>query len=136
MKKMLCVTLCALFLAGTAVVSYAQRGPGPGPGPGFGYDGPSRGDWRGGIRSRIHDARRRIDHGIRTGSLTRYEARRLNGQLDRIMFRIDRMRADGDLSPRERAIINRDLDRLNRQIFREKRDDNRRGDFGGRPYRR
>ncbi|MDD3293328.1 MAG: hypothetical protein PHG20_01415 [Geobacteraceae bacterium] len=131
MKKMICVTLCAALLAGTAVVSYAQRGPGPG----YGYGGPSRGDWRGGIRSRIHDAKRRIDQGLRNGTLTRHEARRLNGKLDRIMFRIDRMRSDGDLSPRERDMINRDLDRLNRQIFREKRDDNRRGDYGGRPYR-
>jgi len=109
MKRLMFAVMVAVMLFGTAAVGYAERG----------YD-------RGEIRSRIHDARGRIERGIENGSLTRHEARRLSGELDRILRRIDRMKEDGHLTPRERDIISRDLDRLDRQITREKRDDYRR----------
>ena len=85
-----------------------------------------RGDWRGGIRARIQEARQRIDGGIQRGTLNRKEARKLNKELDKILNKIDRMKADGRLSPKERDKINRDLDKLDRDIAREKRDDDRR----------
>jgi hypothetical protein len=85
-------------------------------------------NWHGGIRGRIHEARQRIDRGIERGSLTRHEADRLMGELSGILERIDRMKADGHLSPREQEKISRDLDRLDRDIAREKNDDDTRGD--------
>ncbi len=86
----------------------------------------AQGDWRGGIRSRIQEAKQRIDRGIERGTLNRHEARKLNEELGRILNKIDRMKADGRLSQRDRDKINRDLDRLDRDISREKRDDDRR----------
>lgn len=101
MKKLLLVLGSVAMLAGTAT-GLAQE------------------DWRGGIRSRIHESRARIDRGIENGSLTRHEAGRLNRELNHILAKIDRMREDGHLSERERRIINRDLDRLSNDIRREK----------------
>jgi hypothetical protein len=109
MKKVILAGICAVLLFGTVVMGYAQRG-----------------DWRGEIRTRVHDAKARIERGIEQGSLTRQEARGLHKELDGILYKIDRMKDDGRLSPKERDIINRDLDRLNKHITREKRDDDRR----------
>jgi hypothetical protein len=109
MKKGIFAFLCAAMLLGTVVMGYAQRG-----------------DWRGDIRARIHDAKERIERGINQGLITRHEARSLHGELDGILHKIDRMKSDGHLSPKERDSINRDIERLNRRITREKRDDDRR----------
>ncbi len=83
-------------------------------------------DWRGGIRARIQDSKQKIEQGVERGSLNRHEARKLNKELGKILYKIDRMKEDGHISPRERKKINRDLDRLDRDIFKEKRNDNRR----------
>jgi hypothetical protein len=109
MKKVILAGMCAVLLFGTAAMSYAQRG-----------------DWRGDIRTAIHDSKGRIERGITEGSLTRQEARSLNRELEGILHKIDRMKDDGRISPREREIIQRDIDRLNKQISREKRDDDTR----------
>lgn len=111
MKQVLWTVICAVLLLGTVAHVSAQRD-----------------EWRGGIRARIHEARARIERGIERGSLTRQEARSLNEELDGILRKIDRMRDDGYLSPREREVIERDLDRLHRHITQDKRnDDTRRG---------
>jgi len=86
----------------------------------------AQGDWRGGIRSRIQVSKQKIDQGINRGTLNRHEARKLKKELNTILYKIDRMKADGRLSQGERVRINRDLDRLDRDIFKEKRDGNRR----------
>jgi septal ring factor EnvC (AmiA/AmiB activator) len=87
---------------------------------------PVQGDWRGGIRSRIQEAKVKIDRGVQRGTINRYEARKLNKELGQIRYKIDRMKADGRLSRDDRERINRNLDRLERNIAREKRDDDRR----------
>lgn len=111
MKKVLCAMICAVVLFGLAAMGYAERG-----------------DWHGGIRDRIREAKQSIDRGIERGRITRQEAQKLNGELDEIVAKIDRMKGDGRLDEREREKINRDLDRLDRDIKREKRDDDRRAD--------
>jgi ribosomal protein S20 len=78
-------------------------------------------DWRGGTRTRIQDSKQKIVQGVERGTLNRNEARKLNKELGKILYKIDRMKADGRISPREREKINRDLDRLDRDIFKEKR---------------
>jgi len=83
-------------------------------------------DWHGGIRSRINVEYERIERGIERGTLTRHEAHRLKQELDHILNKIDHMKRDGYLDPREREIINRDLDRLDRDITIEKRNPDRR----------
>ena len=114
MKKAISIVLFAVLMLGTVAIGYAQPG-----------------DWRGGIRERIHSSERRIERGVERGTLTHHEARRLRGDLDRIRYRIDRMREDGYLDPGERDRINRSLDRLNREISMEKHDYDRRGDRPG-----
>lgn len=109
MKKMIGAIMFTVMIFGPVVISQAERG-----------------DWRGGIRARIHHAQERIDRGIDRGSLTRPEAQRLKGELDGILYKIDRMKDDGHLSPREREIISRNLDKLDRDISREKHDRERR----------
>ena len=109
MKKVILAVICAVFVFGTLATGYAEQG-----------------DWRGGIRSRIQEAKQKIDRGIERGTLNKHEARKLNNELSIILNKIDRMKADGRLSQRERDKINRDLDRLDRDIAREKRDDGKR----------
>lgn len=109
MKKAVFAVMFAIMFFATMATSYAERG-----------------DWHGGIRSRIHEDRERIERGIERGSLTRHEARRLNRELESILDKLDYMRQDGHLSERERRRINRDLDRLDMDIRREKRDNERR----------
>jgi len=83
-------------------------------------------DWHESIRERIRENHRRIERGIERGSLTRQEAKRLGGELDHILHKIDWLRRDGRLNAMEREVIHRDLDMLERDIRREKRDDDRR----------
>jgi hypothetical protein len=111
MKKAVLAVLCVIMLFGMVTTGYADFR-----------------EWRGGIRSRIHEAEARIDRGIDKGSLTRHEAERLNRELGEIFYKIDRMKEDGYLSEDERDIINRDLDRLDRDISREKHDGERHHD--------
>ncbi|MFH0781181.1 MAG: hypothetical protein V2B20_04390 [Pseudomonadota bacterium] len=105
MKKMVFAVMFAVMLFATMSTSYAERG-----------------DWRGGIRERIHEDQQRIERGLRHGSLTQREAERLNRELAGILHEMDQMRSDGHLDRRERERINRDLDRMDRHITREKRD--------------
>ena len=109
MKKMVLTVIFAIMFFAPIATSYADRD-----------------DWHGGIRSRIIEDQQRIERGIEHGSLTRHEARMLQRELGAILDKIDRMKADGRLDPREREIINRDLDRLDRDITREKRNEQRR----------
>ena len=111
MKKVLFAVMCAVMLFGMVAIGYAERE-----------------DWRGGIRTRIHEAKQRIEQGIEKGSLTRHEAKKLHKEFDKILHKIDRMKEDGHLSRKEREKINHDLDKLDRDITKEKRDDTKRGD--------
>jgi len=103
MKKVFLAILCAVFVFGTIATGHAAQG-----------------DWRGGIRSRIQESKQKIEQGIERGTLTRYEADKLSTELGAILNKIDRMKEDGSLSQRERTKINNDLDRLDRDIFKDK----------------
>ena len=105
MKKGIVAVICAVFVFGTIAMGYAEQG-----------------DWRGGIRSRIQESKQKIEQGIERGTLNRHEADRLNAELGSILNKIDRMKADGNLSQGERDIIKNDLDRLDRDIYKEKHD--------------
>jgi hypothetical protein len=110
MKKMILAVICAVFVFGTLATGYAEQG-----------------DWRGGIRSRIQESKQKIEQGIARGTLNRYEADKLNAELGTILNKIDRMKSDGYLSQGERDNIRNDLDRLDRDIFKEKHDSASRG---------
>jgi len=105
MKKMILAVICAVFVFGSIATGFAQQG-----------------DWRGGIRSRIQESRQKIEQGIERGTLNRHEANKLNSELGTILNKIDLMKTDGHFSPGERENIKNDLDRLDRDIFKEKHD--------------
>jgi hypothetical protein len=105
MKKVLFLAMFAVMQLGVLATGYAEQG-----------------DWRGGIRSRIQDDKQKINQGIERGTLDRREAGKLNDELGAILYKIDRMKADGQLSQGERDQIKNDLDRLDRDIFKEKHD--------------
>ena len=86
----------------------------------------AQGDWRGGIRSRIQKSKQKIAQGIERRTLNRHEADKLYAELDTILDKIDHMKADGYLSQGERDRIQRDLDRLDKDIFKEKHDHDQR----------
>ena len=68
----------------------------------------------------------RIENGVRSGDLTRVEARRLHGEFRRIARLEARYRVNG-LSRWERADLDRRFDRLSAQIREERHDYQRRG---------
>ena len=109
MKKLMCAVMLVVMMFSTAAMGYGDFG-----------------EWHGSIRSRINEDYGRIERGVEHGSLTRHEARMLKGELEMILNKIDRMKSDGHLDAREREIINRNLDRLDRDIRREKRNNERR----------
>jgi hypothetical protein len=85
-----------------------------------------------GLSEREYRLEQRIEHGWRTGELTRPEYRRLRFELTDIE-RADRYyRSNGFLSPREVRELHVRLDALSRQVFRETRDVERR--YGYAPY--
>jgi hypothetical protein len=63
---------------------------------------------------------RRIRHGVRSGSLTRREAGRVAAQQARIRRHERRAKADGRVTARERASIQRRENRASRNIYRKK----------------
>jgi hypothetical protein len=63
---------------------------------------------------------RRIRHGVRSGSLTRRETSRLAAQQARIRAHEKHAKADGVVTAGERARIQRQENRANRNIYRKK----------------
>jgi septal ring factor EnvC (AmiA/AmiB activator) len=78
------------------------------------------------IAERVDRAQERIEQGIRTGQLSRDEAHRLKREFRQVKDDEDRARADGHLDQRERKRLNAELDRLERHIWKLKRNEYRR----------
>ena len=86
----------------------------------------NRGGWQS-ISNRKYQLDRRIDVGLRNGSLSRREAGRLSAELNALV-RLERSYMRGGLTRWERSDLDRRYDRLAVQIRIERRDrDNRRG---------
>lgn len=79
-----------------------------------------------GVDARLDNEAARISAGIRDGSLTEREARRLQNVENRIRAEEERFKADGRFTPRERQKVARDENRLSRQIYRQRHDAQRR----------
>jgi hypothetical protein len=76
-----------------------------------------------GIEARQRNQMVRIEQGERSGALTFRESQRLERQEARIERQEDRFQASGgQFTPRERAQIQRELNRESRSIYREKHD--------------
>ena len=76
-----------------------------------------------GINHREYREQQRINQGIRSGELTRHEAERLEAGMAKIRTdeRFDRM-SGGGINRRERAQLNRELNRESRGIYHQKHD--------------
>ena len=86
----------------------------------------NRGGWQS-ISNRKHQLDRRIDVGMRNGSLSRREGRRLENALHQLV-RLERNYMRGGLTRWERNDLDRRYDRLAVEVRMERRDrDNRRG---------
>jgi hypothetical protein len=101
MRKIGSLFVAALFVLGASVVSMA---------------GPH------GINKREYQEQRRINQGIRSGELTRREAERLEAGMARIRTDERFARADGTVTPRERARLQRELNRESQGIYHQKHD--------------
>jgi len=73
-----------------------------------------------GIHARMANQQKRISQGVRTGELTPREAGRLERHEARIRHDELMMKSDGVLTRGERAQLNRELDRVSRNIYRAK----------------
>lgn len=112
MKKILIPVLAASALAATAAPAFAQS-------------------WQN-INARQAQLDRRIDQGVRNGSLTRNEAVRLRAEFRDIARLETRYRATGGLQGWERQDLDRRFDRLSAKIRMERHDrDDRRPGYGG-----
>lgn len=131
MKKILVATIAIATLAGAGAAS-AQPYGGPRGGYEVGYSGGGydrydrRTDSRD-INGRQQALRQRLDRGIERGRLTRREAESLRFELRDINRMERQFRASHGLNPREIAILDARLDRLERRMRTEMRDDQRYG---------
>src|SRR5437660_647322 len=101
MRKIVSLFVAAVFVLGASAVAMAG----------------SRG-----IDRREYREQRRINQGIRSGELTRREAERVEAGLARIRIDERFARADGHVTPRERARLERELNRESRAIYHQKHD--------------
>jgi Ni/Co efflux regulator RcnB len=106
MKRIVLSLIAAASLAGAAVPAFAQ--------------GPRPSDWQP-LAQRQDNIERRIDQGMRSGELTRREARRLHDEFRSLLRLEDRYRRDG-LTLRERADLQRRYDVLSARVRFEKHD--------------
>ena len=75
----------------------------------------------------LSDESQRIHQGVKSGELTASEAARLNTQKAHLRNESIRYKTnDGCIRPRERADLRRDKKRLDKNIFRQKHDRQRR----------
>ena len=74
------------------------------------------------LYAREHNQRQRIAQGVRSGELTRPEARRLI-KGERRLHRHERYaKSDGVVTPGERARLQRNANRMSKRIYRQKHD--------------
>jgi hypothetical protein len=124
-KKMIVPALVLAATSAAAIPAAAQSWHGPSHGRPpvvtTGY-----GNWQS-INQRQVQLDRRIDQGVRNGSLSRREASRLRSEFNGLA-RLEASYRRGGLSGWERADLDRRFDRLEAQVRYERHDrDNRRG---------
>jgi hypothetical protein len=101
MRKIVSFLFVAVFVLGASAVSMASAPR---------------------INKREYHEQQRINQGIRSGELTRREAERLEAGLAKIRIDERYAKSDGNVNPRERARLNRELNRESRAIYRQKHD--------------
>lgn len=87
-----------------------------------------------GVNERQHVQRDRVATGVRSGEVTRPEARQLHREARGIERKEQSFRSDGNFSRGERREVQRDLDRHGRNIHQSRNDHDQRGWHGGRDW--
>ena len=83
----------------------------------------AQGRYNHGVNERQRDQQQRIRQGVRSGELTRGEAARIQADQARLRAREARFRrSGGEFTARERARVQRGLNRSSRNIYRQKND--------------
>ncbi len=102
-KTLLAAAVGALFVVGGAPVASAN----------------DRGH---GINDRQHHQQQRIGQGVRSGELTRGEARHLEREQRHMRMEERRYRADGGMNRGERQDLHHDLNAASKNIYQQKHD--------------
>ena len=79
------------------------------------------------INHRQHNQERRINQGVRSGELTRTEARHLRAGENRISRQKNRYKENGRVTAGERRHLRHEENRTSRAIYRDKHNDRVRG---------
>jgi hypothetical protein len=103
MKKLSSILLTLVMVLGMCAISMAQTAT------------PS-------VDRREHRQQKRIRKGVKSGSLTKREAARLEAQQARTKTAEAAAKADGKVTARERAGLQRRENRTSRRIYRQKHD--------------
>jgi hypothetical protein len=74
------------------------------------------------IDSRQQNQKARIRQGVKSGELTRNEARQLIKREARVVAAERKARADGDITRKEARKLDRSLDKASQKIFQQKHD--------------
>jgi len=79
-----------------------------------------------GVNHRQHRQEHRVEQGLRSGELTRQEAKGLRQEERGIRQEERAYKSDGKLTRAERKDLHRDLNQASKDIYREKHDDDKR----------
>jgi hypothetical protein len=102
MKRIVSILLSAMFVLALGISVSAQKTPS--------------------VDRREHRQQRRIHQGVKSGSLTRREAARMEAQQARTRRMERRAKADGTVTAKERARLQHRGNRTSRRIYRQKHD--------------
>ncbi len=75
-----------------------------------------------GIQQRMQNQERRIQQGVNSGELTPKEAGKLEAREAKIRQDEERMKSDGNLTPKERQKLSKELDKASNRIYNQKHD--------------
>ena len=78
------------------------------------------------INERQDNQQARIQQGVDSGELTKRETVRLSKQQIKIKRKEMRFKSDGQFTKKERALVQRDLNKQNKAIYRQKYDQHKR----------
>jgi hypothetical protein len=106
MKRIVSTLLSIMFVLALGLPVWAQQTPG--------------------VDRREHRQQRRIHQGVKSGSLSRREAARMERQQAHTRRLEAKAKADGTVTRRERARLQHRENRTSRHIYRQKHDRNRR----------
>ena len=102
MKRLVCILLSVTFVLAIAASGFAQQTPS--------------------VDNRERRQQRRINRGVKNGTLTRREAARMERQQARTEKMEAKAKSDGVVTRKERARLQHRENRTSRHIYRQKHD--------------